>query len=110
MQYALGLLRDGRLGTITHYRGRFLNGYAGDPAGVLSWRFEADQGLGTLGDLMVHAIDMALVLAGPIDGVVADRETFIRQRPLPSGEGTHYDVGDADSPRGGVTNEDYVSA
>jgi len=110
VQYALGLLRDERLGTVTHYRGRFLNGYAGDPAGVLSWRFEADQGLGTLGDLMVHAIDMALMLAGPIDRLVADRETFIRQRPLPSGEGTHYDVGSVDGPRGDVTNEDYVSA
>ncbi len=110
VHYALGLLRDGRLGDITHYHGRFLNGYAGDPDGVLSWRFEADQGLGTLGDLMVHAIDMALMLAGPIDRLVADRETFIRRRPLPSGTGTHYDVGAADSPRGDVTNEDYVSA
>jgi predicted dehydrogenase len=110
VQYALGLLRDGRLGAITHYHGRFLNGYAGDPNGVLSWRFEADQGLGTLGDLMVHPIDMALTLAGPIDRLVADRETFIRRRPLPSGGGTHYDVGTADGPRGDVTNEDYVSA
>jgi predicted dehydrogenase len=110
VQYALGLLHEGRLGTVTHYRGRFLNGYAGDPNGVLSWRFEADQGLGTLGDLMVHAIDMALMLAGPIDRLVADQETFIRSRPLPSGTGTHYDIGGADSQRGDVTNEDYVSA
>lgn len=110
VQYAGDLLRQSRLGTITHYRGRFLNGYAADPDGVLSWRFEADQGLGTLGDLMVHAIDMALMLAGPIDRLVADRETFIRRRPLPSGQESHYEVGDADSPHGDVTNEDYVSA
>lgn len=111
VQYARNLIADGRLGDITHYHGRFLNGYAGDPNGFLSWRFERAQGLGTLSDLMVHTIDMAHLLAGPIEWLTADRETFIRDRPLPSpGRGTHYDVGTSDDPRGPVTNEDYVSA
>lgn len=111
VQHTRQLIADGRLGDITHYRGRFLNGYAGDPHGMLSWRFDREQGLGTLSDLMVHAIDMAHMLAGPITHVTSDRETFIRDRPAATpGQGTHYDVGTADDPRGPVTNEDYVSA
>ena len=111
VQYARKLAEDGKLGRLTHYRGRFLNGYAGDPAGFLSWRFEKEQGLGTLGDLMSHAIDMAHMMAGPIARVTSDKEIFIRRRPLPRpGKGTHYDKGTLDGPTGDVTNEDYVSA
>lgn len=110
VQYAQRLIAEGELGEITHYHGRFLNGYAGDPLGFLSWRFEGQHGLGTLGDLLSHVIDMAHMLAGPISKVVASRETFIRERPIPTpGLGTHYDVARGDEPRGAVTNEDYVS-
>lgn len=111
VQYARTLIRDGKLGQLTHYHGRFLNGYAGNPNGFLSWRFDEAQGLGTLGDLMSHVIDMAHMVAGPIESLCSDREIFIRERPIPQpGVGTHYDVGGDDSPRGDVTNEDYVSA
>jgi len=111
VQYARRLLQEGKLGRITHYHGRFLNGYASNPNGFLSWRFDEAQGLGTLGDLMSHVIDMAHMLAGSIASLTSDREIFIRERPLPQpGVGTHYDVGGADGPRGEVTNEDYVSA
>ena len=69
VQYALGLIRDGRLGAITHFRGRFLVGYARDPHGVLSWRFDRDQsGSGAVADLMSHVADLAHMLAGPRSG------------------------------------------
>jgi predicted dehydrogenase len=111
LQYARQLIADGKLGQLTHYHGRFLNGYAGDPNGFLSWRFEEEYGLGTLGDLMSHAIDMSNMIAGPIQRLVSDKEIFIRERPIPQpGKGTHYDVGSSDGPKGPVTNEDYVSA
>lgn len=111
VQYARQLIAEGKLGRLTHYHGRFLNGYASDPNGFLTWRFEQEQGLGTLGDLMSHVIDMAHMLVGPITRVSSDKEVFIRQRPLPQpGSGTHYDVGSSDGPMGEVTNEDYVSA
>src|SRR5919202_795753 len=111
VQYARQLIAAGKLGRLTHYHGRFLNGYAGNPNGFLSWRFEHEHGLGTLGDLMSHVIDMAHMLAGPITRVTSDKETFIRRRPIPQpGSGTHYDVGSSDGPMGDVTNEDYVSA
>ncbi|HLO36289.1 MAG TPA: Gfo/Idh/MocA family oxidoreductase [Candidatus Deferrimicrobium sp.] len=110
VQHARDLIAAGELGELTHYRGRFLNGYAKDPNGVLSWRFRAEQGFGTLSDLLSHAIDMAHLVAGPIADVVGNRRTFITSRPLPRAGGTHYDTAGPDDPRGEVTNEDYVGA
>ncbi|MAE68009.1 MAG: oxidoreductase [Phycisphaeraceae bacterium] len=111
VQYARQLITEGKLGRITHYRGRFLIGYASNPHGVLSWRFDrAQSGMGTLGDLMSHVIDMAHMMVGPIARVVSQQETFIRKRPLATpGEGTHFSVSKG-GPMGDVTNEDYVGA
>lgn len=111
VQYAQQLIADGELGTLTHYHGRFLNGYAADPLGFLSWRFEGEQGLGTLGDLMSHVIDMAHFLVGHMHRVVGSSHTFITERPIQTpGTGTHYDVATGQEEQGAVTNEDYVSA
>ncbi|MBI4552754.1 MAG: Gfo/Idh/MocA family oxidoreductase [Candidatus Latescibacteria bacterium] len=111
VQYARQLIQEGRLGRLTHYRGRFFAGYASNPHGVLSWRFQRDlAGLGALGDLMSHAADMAHLIAGPIDRVVGNRETFIAERPMATpGEGTHFSVSTG-GPTAPVTNEDYVGA
>jgi predicted dehydrogenase len=111
VQYARQLIRSGKLGAITHYRGRFLVDYGSNPAGVLSWRFQRElAGHGTLGDLMSHVVDMAHMLAGPIRRVVGNQKTFITSRPVASpGKGTHFSV-DATAPRAPVTNEDYVGA
>ncbi len=111
VQYARQLVASGKLGRLTHYHGRFLNGYAADPNGFLSWRFEQEYGLGALSDLLSHVLDMAHMLAGPITRVSSDKEIFIPRRPIPQpGGGTHYDVGSSDGPMGEVTNEDYVNA
>lgn len=111
VQYARKLIAAGRLGRLTHYRSRFIAGYASDPYGVLSWRFQREHGLGILSDLGSHAIDMAHLIVGPVSKVVGNKETFIRQRPLAkAGEGTHFTIGSAADPMGPVTNEDYVSA
>lgn len=111
VQYTFQLIQDGKLGKITHYRGRFFAGYASNPHGVLSWRFQSEfAGLGSTGDLLSHVIDMAHMLAGPIRKVVANRETFIPERPLATpGEGTHFSQR-TEGPTGSVTNEDYVGA
>ena len=112
VQYTHQLIVDGRLGDLTHYRGRFFSMYGRDRLGLLSWRFlQEEAGYGALSDIMSHAIDMAQFLCGPIRRVVATRETFVKERPLPvPGTGTHYDRGKPDDPTGAVTNEDYVGA
>ncbi|MFV1999509.1 MAG: Gfo/Idh/MocA family oxidoreductase, partial [Acidimicrobiia bacterium] len=70
-----------------------------------------EAGHGALTDIMSHAVDMALHLAGPIKRVVSTKNIFVKERPLPTpGEGTHYDRGSPGDPMGNVTNEDYVGA
>jgi predicted dehydrogenase len=112
VQYTHQLIAEGRLGDLTHYRGRFFSMYGRDRLGLLSWRFlQEEAGYGVLSDIMSHAIDMAQFLCGPIKRVVATKETFVKQRPLPApGVGTHYDRGKPGDPTGAVTNEDYVGA
>ena len=112
VQYLKQLIEEGRLGDLTHYRGRFFSMYGRDRLGMLSWRYLLDEaGYGVLTDIMSHTVDMALNLVGPIRRVVATKEIFIKERPLPKpGEGTHYDRGAPSDPTGAVTNEDYVAA
>src|SRR5581483_10715883 len=112
VQHARQLIERGDLGQITHYHGRFLNGYARDAHAYRTWRFEIDHGYGTLSDLMPHVLDMAHFLAGPLDAVVANRATFIAQRPLPTMPTIGNPLGKAgdETPMGAVSNEDYVSA
>ncbi len=111
VQYALQLIQEGALGELTHYRGRFFSMYGSNPHGLLTWRFQEElAGLGVLGDLMSHVTDMAHMLAGPIKRVVANRHTFITERPLPSAQGSHFAVGKPGDPSGPVTNEDYTGA
>lgn len=110
VSYARELIAAGEIGEITHYRGYFLADYAADPNGALTWRYKQDgAGLGVLGDIMPHTVDMAQDLIGPIESVSAQRETFIPERPeVPEGVGTgHFTVEGGDL--GAVENEDYVS-
>ncbi|MCH8278843.1 MAG: Gfo/Idh/MocA family oxidoreductase [Proteobacteria bacterium] len=68
VQYTKHLIDEGRFGELTHYRGRFFSMYGRDRLGVLSWRFLRNEaGFGALTDIMSHAVDMALHLAGPIE-------------------------------------------
>ncbi|MGA9800743.1 MAG: Gfo/Idh/MocA family oxidoreductase [Terriglobales bacterium] len=111
VQYARQLIREGKLGKLTHFRSRFFAGYASNPHGVLSWRFQQEfAGLGVLGDLMSHVVDMGMMLAGPIERVVGSQKIFFPKRPLATpGVGTHFSVSEG-GPLGNVTNEDYAAA
>lgn len=116
VQYARQLIRDGKLGKITHFRGRFLAGYASNPQTVLSWRFQHEfSGSGVSGDLLSHVADMSLFLAGPIRRVVGNRETFIKRRPsaaslAQSAAPVAHSAAVTSGPLQDVTNEDYVGA
>src|SRR5438552_4781126 len=43
VQYARQLIAEAKLRQVTRYHGRLLIGYAADPNGFLSWRFEQEQ-------------------------------------------------------------------
>ncbi len=112
VQYARRLIEEGKLGNLTHYRGRFFSMYGSNPMGLLTWRFKSElAGTGVLGDLMSHVIDMAHMLMGPVERIASQRNTFIKQRPLPiPGQGTHFSLGKPGDPAGPVENEDYAGA
>jgi predicted dehydrogenase len=111
LEYAKELIAAGELGEITHYRGFFLADYAADPNGALTWRYKLDgAGLGVLGDIMPHTVDMAHNLLGSIESVSAEKETFIRERPeVPAGMGTGHFVVEGGE-MGTVENEDYAAS
>ncbi|MGB7340943.1 MAG: Gfo/Idh/MocA family oxidoreductase [Phototrophicaceae bacterium] len=104
------LIDAGKLGDLTHFRGRFFAMYGSNPLGLSSWRFDFNtSGYGVLGDIMAHVVDMAIYLNGAVKRVVSNSHTFITERPIPiPGKGTHYSVGAPDDPTSPVTNEDYV--
>ena len=111
VQHAKQLIDSGRLGEITNYRGRFFSMYGADPMGLLSWRFLVDEaGYGISSDILSHTVDLAAMLIGPITKVSGTMETFIKERPLPTASGTHFDRGKPGDPTAVVTNEDYGAA
>jgi predicted dehydrogenase len=110
VRHARTLIADGRLGDVTLFRAQFFSMYGNDPLGVLSWRFLQDEaGYGVSSDLLSHALDLAHLLAGPIQRLVGTRATTIGERPLAGGGASHYGRGAAGDATGAVTNEDYAA-
>src|SRR5207247_5532638 len=79
------------LGTIYHFRARYLQDWLADPQSPHSWRLtRASAGSGALGDLGSHVVDLARFLIGEPTSVSANLKTFTRERP-----GGTVDVDDA---------------
>jgi len=109
VELARGLVASGRLGTVEHTSVRFVSDYAAHPDGALSWRFQNEfAGSGVLGDLVSHAADLVRYVVADIDELIADRATFIPERPEARPGAMHYERGSG--AMGQVENEDYVSA
>jgi predicted dehydrogenase len=110
VQAARELVRDGRLGTVTHARFRLFSDYAAHPEGALTWRYErARGGSGVLGDLAAHGVDLVWYLLGEVDSLVADTAIFLPERARPAGA-TAGHVRAAGGEPGRVENEDYLSS
>ena len=85
------VVEEGRVGRPFHYRATYLQDWtiATDvpQGGATLWRLDVDAaGSGVTGDLLAHSIDTAMWLNGPITRVVADTETFVKER-------VHQDTG-----------------
>ena len=100
-------LRDGELGELSLFSGRYWCDYACDPRSPLSWRYRGGLGSGALGDIGAHVIDGGQFLCGPIvavsGGVLA---TQITKRPLPLGAVVGHSHAPASNEIGEVENED----
>jgi len=95
------LIADGKLGTIRHFRGTYLQESLVNPDAPRTWRLDRTKaGFGALGDLGSHVIDLARFLVGDITDVAGTMETFTKERPLP----------DDPSRRAPVTVDDTAAA
>jgi predicted dehydrogenase len=91
VRYAYELVQSGALGTIRHFRARYLQDWLSDAASPHSWRLSrSSAGSGALGDLGAHMIDLARFLVGEPASVSALLRTFTTDRP-----GGTVDVDDA---------------
>jgi predicted dehydrogenase len=84
------LVAEGRVGEILLWRGAWLSDEFLDPTIPFDWRFDRTLGGSTIADLGVHLVDLALWMVGDIEEVIADSETFTRERG-----GERVDVDDA---------------
>jgi predicted dehydrogenase len=83
VRFVRQLIEEGVLGTIFHFRGRYLQEGGDNPERPFTWRSDRAQGgYGALGDIGVHIIDLARFLAGEIEAVSAMTATFVPERPL----------------------------
>lgn len=82
-QYLHRLIQEGFLGQQFFCEFRYLGGYGRTP--MYQWKWDRRRGLGSLGDLGSHMIDMAHWMLGDIVQVSANLETFII-RPGPEGQ------------------------
>ena len=77
------MISDGKLGTIYHFRGKYLQDFIIDPQFPLIWRLDKNlAGSGSHGDLGAHIIDLARYLVGDFKGVMGMQKTFIKERPI----------------------------
>jgi predicted dehydrogenase len=79
------LIDEGRIGRPFHYRAQFLQDWTIAPdlpqGGPALWRLDVNAaGSGVTGDLLAHCIDTAMWLNGPITRVMAETETFVKER------------------------------
>ena len=91
VRHARDLIHDGQLGSIYHFRARYLQDWLADPTTPHTWRLtQASAGSGALGDLGSHVVDLARFLIGEPTSVSASLRTFTTDRP-----GGKVDVDDA---------------
>ena len=88
--FAKQLIEQGKIGTIYHWRGTYLQDWITDPNFPLTWHLQKKfAGAGPHYDLNSHSVDLGRYLVGEILAVTAMMKTFVTERPLPGkGAGT----------------------
>ena len=111
VEHARELIADGKLGRITNVRAVFFSGYASEPNGALSWRFDRElAGTGVLADLFSHASDLCQYVVGPIAEVTALTSTVYTSGPSSRWARERTSQVIENGEMGEVENEDYAAA
>eukprot|EP01124_Arcella_intermedia_P003362 TRINITY_DN11842_c0_g1_i3.p1 TRINITY_DN11842_c0_g1~~TRINITY_DN11842_c0_g1_i3.p1 ORF type:complete len:281 (-),score=59.84 TRINITY_DN11842_c0_g1_i3:156-998(-) len=84
MRYLKQIIQEGKLGEIRHFRSqRFLDW----PETSWGWRqYKNTAGAGNIYDMMIHRIDFAQYLLGPITSVSGKIKQFVPRYKTPAGE------------------------
>ena len=99
VRYAKHLVEASTVGNIVGLNVAYLKNSAYWEGRALEWRFQKEKaGSGVVGDLGVHLIDLAQLLAGNIVELCATKQTVVKERPTLDGNGT-----------GAVTTDDSCS-
>lgn len=80
LRLAREMIAAGEIGEVTSYRGIHAEDYMADPACPFTFRHDPAGG-GALADIGSHALATAEFLLGPIQRVLGDAVTVIRERP-----------------------------
>ena len=87
VRYAKHLVSEGVIGNIVGLNVAYLKNSAFWEGRALEWRFEKRKaGSGVVGDLGVHLIDLAQLLAGNIVELCATKQTVVKERPTLDGK------------------------
>ena len=87
VRYAKRLVEEGKLGEVLGINVSYLKDSGLWEGRRLEWRFDKTRaGSGVIGDLAVHLIDLAQLLAGDITEVYATRSTVIKERRVIDGD------------------------
>ncbi|MDX7985880.1 Gfo/Idh/MocA family oxidoreductase [Xenorhabdus sp. 12] len=88
-QLAKEIIANGEIGDVVHFYGTHNEDYMADPLSPIHWHcFKEQAGLGALGDLAAHIINMAQYLVADIMTVCGDMETVVKMRPEQVGSST----------------------
>lgn len=101
-QLAKQIIQNGEIGEIVHFYGTHNEDYLADPNRPLDWHcVRQTAGLGALGDLGAHIVQLAQYLVGSdIQRVCCDLQTIIKTRPDPQDRSQSF----------AVENEDQASS
>jgi predicted dehydrogenase len=107
--YIRQLIRDGTLGKVLHFSGRYWCDYSASPTAPMSWRYLGAPGSGALADLGSHLAYVGEFLAGDIVSVTGGQlSTAITQRPKPLGAVMGHDHVEVSDEYAAVENDDYA--
>ncbi len=105
--FAKRLIEQGKIGTIYHWRGTYLQDWITDPNFPLTWHLQKQfAGAGPHYDLNSHSVDLARYLVGDVQSVSAMMKTFITDRPLPGKDAGTFKAGTGATEMGKVTVDD----
>lgn len=83
LRYFKDLVSDGKLGEIDHIFIKCIKDSAFIPGRKLEWRFKKEEaGTGVLCDLGSHMLDLLIWLGTDVQGVSANRGTFVKRRQM----------------------------